>query len=507
MSDRYVLAIDAGSGGGRALIFDLQGGLVSSACEEWSYDVPADAAPMGREFDAGRFWGVICGLVTEAIQKARVAARDVVAVSTASQRQGVVFLDKDGKELYAGPNVDLRAIVEGFSIDGECGPEVYRITGHAPSLLFTPAKLKWFQTNRPHVYERIATVLSISDWVTYRLSGERVGEVSCLGDIGLVDVCELAWSGRLMEMVGLPQRVCPEMVTAGTRIGEITEAASRETGLARGTAVVVGGADTQCGLLGMGVKDEGQIGIVAGWSGSVQMVTSEPVIDSGGRMWTGCHVLPGKWVLESNAQESGGAYRWLKGILFSDSSADEDTYAEMERLAQEAMPGSGGVLAFIGPTLMDMSRMKPSLGGFVFPISPSVTNIERKHLVRAAMENICFAFRANCDQLVEVSGLLAKGVSIGGGLAQSRCLVHILADLVGIPVTAFEVPLVTPVGTAMCAAVGCGAYADLEQAIAAMRPESRIVEPNGVSAQEYGGYYERWRSTARWLDDLLEAIG
>ena len=327
MSDKYVLAVDAGSGGGRALIFNLQGNLISSASQDWHYFVPEDADPMSKEFDAGTFWNIICRLISEAISRASVDPIDIIAVSSASQREGVVFLNRDGQELYAGPNVDLRAIIEGLTIDGECGHEIYRITGHTPSLLFTPAKLRWFQSYRPHIYEQIDTVLSISDWIIYRLSGERVGEVSCASDLGLVDICKVEWSGHLMEMLELPERICPVIATSGTRVGTLTAATARQTGLAPGTSVVVGGADTQCGLMGMGVKSEGQLGIVAGWSGSIQMVTDEPIIDSSGRVWTTCHAFPGKWILEGNAQECGGAYRWLKELLLGDSNSEGYIYA------------------------------------------------------------------------------------------------------------------------------------------------------------------------------------
>ena len=485
------------------MITDLQGHPVSFAQQEWSYDTPANVNPLGREFDATRFWGIICQLIGEVIKKAAITPDEIIAVSAVSQRQGVVFLDKDGHELYAGPNIDLRALSEGISIDSEFGNEVCQITGHTPSFLFTPAKLMWFKANHPHTYERIATVLTISDWIIFHLSGECVGELTCVGDIGMVDICELKWSARLMEMLDLPMGICPQITTAGTCVGKVTASAAEQTGLAPGTSVVAGGADTQCGLLGMGVKSEGQVGIVAGWSAPVQMVTTHPIIDARGRLWSGCHVIAGTWVLESNAGESGGAYRWLKGIIF-DESNNTDIYAQMDRLAQEAPSGATGVLAFIGPMVMDMSRLKPSLGGFIFSITPTVTNIERKHLIRAAMENLCFAIKANCAQLEEISQLTVKGVSIGGGLAQSRCLVQILSDLLGMPVASFEMPQVSSLGTAMCAAVGSGIYDDLEQAMDEMRPIPRVVEPDTQRVEEYSQYYGRWLTTGKWLEDLNE---
>jgi len=120
------------------------------------------------------------------------------------------------------------------------------------------------------------------------------------------------------------------------------------------------------------------------------------------------------------------------------------------------------------------------------------------------MENLCFALKANCDQLKEVSGLRVKGISIGGGLAQSRCLVQILSDLLGLEVASFENSQVSSLGTAMCAAVGSGIYDNLEQAMEAMRPVPRMVEPDRERAKEYSQYYRRWIATAKWLEDLNE---
>jgi len=502
VSDRYVLAVDAGSSGGRALVFDLRGRMLSSVARGWTYDVPGDVAPMGKEFNPEEFWDYICQMISAAIREAAVAPADIVAVSTASQRQGVVFLDDQGRELYGGPNTDLRAILEGFSIDGQHGGEVYAITGHTPSLMLTPAKLHWFKANRPDVYERISKVVSLSDWIAYRLSGQVVGETSCVSSIGLIDVCELAGSNRLEEMLGLPEGICPAITPAGTRVGTVTARAAEQSGLSPETSVVVGGADSQCALLGMGVTDEAQVGIVAGWSGSIQMVTSRPIIDPQRRVWTTCHVLPRKWILESNAQQSGGSYAWLKETLFGGSPDHAGSYTTMDAMAQKAPPGAGGVVAFIGPMLMDMRRMKLSLGGFVFPVTPSINDVTRGHLIRAALENLAFAFRANCLQLEEIAGMAITEIKIGGGLAQSECLVQILADVLDRQVTAFDVRHVTSWGAAMCAAVGAGVYPDFGDAANAMAPHSRIVEPGPDSARQYDGLYTRWVSVAEWLDKL-----
>ena len=503
---KYVLAIDAGSSGCRALVFDVAGPVVSSACRRWTYDSPPDIGPLGREFNPAAFWDAICHVSRESVSKAGVRPSDVLAVSSAGQRQGVVFLDKDGNELYGGPNTDLRALMEGFSIDAEHGEELRHTTGHSPAFLFAPAKLQWFKANRPAVHDRIATMLTINNWILYRLSGRRVAEPSGDSDTGLVDIGGSCWSPHLQKAFHLAQGVCPEMTAAGTCVGVVSAKAADQTGLAPGTSVVVGGADTQCGLLGMGVKDQGQVGIVAGWSAAVQMVTDGPIVDSSGRIWSSCHVLPKKWVLESNAAEAGGAYDWLNQLLFEGAGSKEDTYTMMDRMAGESPAGSGGAVAFIGPRTMDMTRLKPLLGGVLFPITPSVTEVERKHIIRAVLENLCFAFKANCRQLEETSHLKIESVSIGGGLARSQTLGRILADVLAMPVEYHGTAEVTSWGAAMCAAVGAGVYADLVKAGAAMGPVPKTVSPDEHSVHDYARYYEKWRKAAGWLDSLGEEM-
>jgi sugar (pentulose or hexulose) kinase len=505
-SRKHVLAIDAGSSSCRALVFDVSGSLVSSAYRKWKYDVPPEVAPLGREFNPAVFWDAVCQVSRESIGKAGVRPSDIVAVSTASQRHGIVFLDKDGAELYGGPNTDLRALMEGFAIDAEHGGELRRITGHSPAFLFAPAKLRWFKANRPAVYERIATILTISNWILYRLSGRRVAEPSSDSDTGLVDIGGSCWSADLQKTFDLAQGVCPDMTAAGTCIGSVGTKVAEQTGLVSDTLVVVGGADTQCGLLGMGVREQGQVGIVAGWSAAIQMVTDKPIVDPGGKIWSSCHILPGKWVLESNAAEAGGAYAWLSQILFEGTDWNDDPYMLMDRMAGEVPPGSGGALAFIGPRAMDMTRLKPLVGGVLFPITPTVTEVERKHIIRAALENLSFAFKANCLQLEETLHLKMKSVSIGGGLARSQTLGQILADVLAMPVDYYGMAEVTSYGAAMCAAVGADVYPDLVKAGDDMGPKPRVVSPDTRGVQEYARHYERWLKAAKWLDGLGEEM-
>ena len=91
-------------------------------------------------------------------------------------------------------------------------------------------------------------------------------------------------------------------------------------------------------------------------------------------------------------------------------------------------------------------------------------------------------------------------------MTNSRCLVQILPSALDMPVCVPEVTQVSGLGAAMCAAVGSGAYTNLEGAMSAMMPRPKVIEPDHLTALEYAEYYQRWTSTAKRLEKLSEEM-
>jgi autoinducer 2 (AI-2) kinase len=173
MNAKYILALDAGTSSFRCVIFDWKGRPVSLYRQNYKYTYAPDCEPYGREFDTDELWNTVCSCTGKAIKNAGINVNDIAAISTTSQREGAVFLDSAGKELYAGPNIDLRAVTEGLILDNRFADKIFSITGHLPSLMFVPARLHWFRNNRPEVYRKINTVLSIGDWLSFGLAGKN----------------------------------------------------------------------------------------------------------------------------------------------------------------------------------------------------------------------------------------------------------------------------------------------------------------------------------------------
>jgi autoinducer 2 (AI-2) kinase len=489
----YVVTLDAGTGSGRCVAFSLKGRPAAVAQERFQYRLFSDPnLPMLRGFDldAGAFWRALARCCKRVLRKlpARARVRGVIATS---QREGCVLVDRTGRVLYAGPNLDARAAAEGMELQERVPLDrLHAITGHAPPYIFPIARYLWFRKH--HDAGRVHRLLMLNDWITYLLSGAEVAEHSNAGESMLYDVSRRVWSDEILSALDIPAEILAPLVDAGARVGAVTARAAAATGLPKGTPVFAGGADTESALLGSGVHRPGETGAVLGTTSPVQMVTERPVIDANGTLWTSCHVVPDRWVLESNAGDTGDAYRWLLELIFG--GTDGAAHRAAERLMTAAQPAARQIFCHLGPVifnLRDMSPFKPAGLFFRFPLL-HVDRPERGEILRSYVESIAFAIRGNCEQLRAVSGRDIPRLTASGGLTQSTTLARLLADTMGVPIAIATVPESASLGCAMLAAVGLGTYGDVGEAVAAMS-RVRLVEPRPGPARECDDRYRKWR--------------
>ncbi len=492
-----LVTLDAGTGSGRCVIFDARGQPLAAAQEPFRYRFFTDPAipyVRGFDLDAPAFWQALARCTRTALAALPPEARIRGVIATA-QREGCVFLDAAGEVLYAGPNLDARAAAEGLEAMEALGPRLHQITGHAPAYIFALARYRWFCKH--HDAGRVATLLMLNDWITYLLSGERGAEPSNASESMLYDVARRAWSEEILAALDIPRTILPTLRETGARVGRVTAAAAAATGLPEGTPVFVGGADTESALLGSGVAEDGQTGAVLGTTTPVQMVTARPIFDPAGNLWTSCHVVPGRWVLESNAGDTGGAYRWLLELFFGASDAAAHAAAEA------AMAGENGarpVVSHLGPAVFNLGNMNPFQAAglvFRFPLL-HVDRPQRGEILRSFVDNVAFAIRGNLEQIAAVAGRPIDVLHVSGGLTRSPTLLRTLAAAVGVPVEVALVAESASLGSAMLAAVGAGVHPALADAVAAMA-HSRRVEPDGAERPAVEERYGRWRQVYETL--------
>lgn len=496
MAAEHLLALDAGTSALRCLIARPGQGVVAVAREEWCYETTPDN-PLGRSFEPEAVWATFCKLIKLALVKAGIAGRDIAAIGTTSQRLALIIVDADGRSLYAGPNIDVRAVVEGLTIDATRAERVYASAGKLPSMLLAPARLHWLANHDDAGYQRAAALLAMGDWMAYRLTGELRSERSLAGDCGLLDVSTGERDSALLDELGVRAKLLPPLVSAGEVAGQVTKVAAEATGLAPGTPVVIAGADTQCADFAMGVREPGDVGIVAGWSCPLQEVTAEPCIDAQRRTWTSLHVLPERWVVESSTADAGRTWRWwCETLLGERESALEDGAT----LAGRAPAGAGNVLALLGPAAMNAGAWGIHLGGLLMTTPLTVSPVGRPELLRAALENIAFALRANLEQAQEVAGLAATRVVVGGGLTRSPVFPSILASVLERAIDVASEPEASALGAAALAARTVGVADD-----SLVSPVERV-EPDAGAVETYRHQYERWRHLCEALDRTMKEL-
>jgi autoinducer 2 (AI-2) kinase len=300
----------------------------------------------------------------------------------------------------------------------------------------------------------------------------------------------------------------PEVLEPGTVVGPVTALASDETGLAEGTPVVVGGADTQLGLVGIGVTRPDRLTLVAGSFWQLTIVTDAPLIDPQARVRTLCHAIPGQWMTEGIGFYCGIAMRWFRDA-FCDAEIAEakrrgvDPYAVMEETAARVPAGANGLLAIFS-NVMNARRWvqaSPSFLGFNVD-DPSTAG--RAACIRAIEEQAAFASRGHLRIIEELTRRTFDEVTFTGGAAKGSLWAQIVADVLGLPVRVPQVKESTALGAALFAGLGAGLYANIHEVADRIVRVERTVEPEPTASAIYDESFARWSEVYPHLLELSE---
>ncbi|EEW8205643.1 hypothetical protein D6I89_12130 [Escherichia coli] len=189
-SKYYLMALDAGTGSIRAVIFDLEGNQIAVGQAEWRHLAVPDV-PGSMEFDLNKNWQLACECMHQALHNAGIAPEYIAAVSACSMREGIVLYNNEGTPIWACANVDARAAREVSELkelhNNTFENEVYRATGQTLALSAIP-RLLWLAHHRSDIYRQASTITMISDWLAYMLSGELAVDPSNAGTTGLLDL-------------------------------------------------------------------------------------------------------------------------------------------------------------------------------------------------------------------------------------------------------------------------------------------------------------------------------
>jgi len=506
---QYLMAIDAGTGSIRAVIFDTHGNQISVAQKEWTH-LEEDGVANSMSFDFKKNCDLVTWCIKESIKKAKINADDILALSATSMREGIVLYDKDGDELWAVANVDARAGQEVKVLKEKyegIEKEFYELSGQTFALGALP-RIMWLKNNRPEIYERVANVSMIGDWILSRLSGVIATDPSNAGTTGIFSLESRTWMPAMAKRVGLKENIFPKPHEDGTLIGNVTKEASIKTGLSTKTKVVMGGGDVQLGSAGLGVVNEGDVCILGGsfWQQVVNIPSkTAPPKDMSIRV--NPHVIPNQSQAEGITFFSGLVMRWFRDAfceleMQEAKERDIDAYAVLEEKAKDVPVGSNGII----PVFSDSMKY-----GKWYHASPSFINLslDAKRCNRASMfkslqENACIVSAINLEKIKEFSGIEFDEVVFAGGASKGELWSQTLADVLGVKVKIPKVKEATALGAAMAAGVGAGIYKDIASAANELVVWERTYMPNMENYKIYQDIKVKWQEVYEAQLDLVD---
>jgi len=481
----FLLALDQGTTSSRAILFDEEGRIASSAQKEFRQIYPQAG---WVEHDPLEIWATQRGVAAEALDRARLSPRDIAAIGITNQRETTVLWDRRTGEPAAPAIVWQDRRTASFCDELKASgaeQEIRRRTGLLADPYFSGTKLRWLLDNVPGARERAArgelAFGTIDSWLLWNLTGGRVHatDPSNASRTLLYNIRTGQWDEELLRILGVPREILPEVRPSCGLFGECN---AEVLGAPVPVAGVAG--DQQAALFGQACFAPGLAKNTYGTGCFLLMQTGEEVVESRHRLLTTVAWQAGprpEYALEGSVFIGGAVVQWLRDGLGLIRSSDD-----VEPLAS-SVDDSHGVYVVPAFTGLGAPHWDAYARGAIVGLTRGVT---AAHLARAALESIAFQVADVVSAMEADSGLHVAELRVDGGASRNDLLLQFQADLLGVPVVRAAVTETTALGAAWLAGLAAGVYAGRE-ALAARWKENRRFEPR-MSRGEAGARRAQW---------------
>ncbi len=499
----YVLGVDLGTTGVRAVVFDAAGRQQHVESAEYPLAAPF---PGWAEQDPEQVYTATVRCLRAAAAWARRQRQPIVALGWSAILHSLVPLDAEGNAL--GPSIiwaDARSAAEAGALRREIDPlRLYHRTGCPIHAMYWPAKLRWLQRYQPDVWRRAASFAGIKEYVVRRCLGFYGAERSSASATGLFNLHTMDWDDQALALAGVERARLPPLVEP-VEPCRVPPDRLRVLGLPESCLVVPGAGDGVLQTIGTGTIHPDQMVAMVATSGAIRTVSSTPRTDPRGRTW--CYYLAeGRWVVGTAINNAGLVYAWLRDQLNGaarDAAAAETggpppsiTPADLDRWAAAVPAGSNG-LVFLPYLAGERSpNWNADARGVLFGLSLAH---DYRHLARATLEGVAYRMRTILEPMEEVAGRAAE-LRAAGGFVRSPLWLQIVADVLNRELALVDSPEASALGAAQLAMRAAGMVARFEDLGSMVTPSGRVFpqpEPAARYARLYALYqrlYERLAS-------------
>jgi xylulokinase len=486
-----VLGIDLGTSGCKTVLVSRTGAILASATAEYPLSTPR---PLWSEQDPHDWWRGVVASVREVLAKA--PGEVIEGIGIGGQMHGATLLD--AKDQVVRPAILWN--------DGRCEAEcailhkqvksLVKETGNRALVGFTAPKLLWVQRHEPKVWKQVRTVLLPKDYIRFRMTGEKVAEMSDGAGMLLMDVAKRRWSKAMLKACNIDESYLGRLVEGTDIAGRVTGAAAAELGVPEGVPVVGGAGDQAAGAVGAGCVTPGFTTIAIGTSGVVFTTTKGYAPEKQGRLHTFCHALPGRWHQMGVMLSAAGSLQWYRDTMFA--SAD---FGDLCAEAGTAPIGAEGLtfLPYLTGERTPLCDAK-ARGAFI-----GLTRLHgRAHLTRAVLEGICCGL-VDSLELIRANGTKVAEATVTGGGTRSDVWMQMLADLGNVRIVLRTGADAGPaLGGARLALVGCCGVS--VKTACAPGPVEKTFTPDAKRVKAYKPILARYRALYPAIADYCHGV-
>ena len=469
---KYILSLDQGTTSSRAILFNENGEMLSTAQKEFKQYYPN---PGWVEHDPMEIWDTQLEVARGAIEKLGISAEDIAGIGITNQRETTILWDKrNGKPVHNAIVWQCRRTAPYCASLKAAGwtDKIREKTGLLIDAYFSATKIRWILQNVPEAKELAASgnllFGTIDTWLIWNLTGGQVHatDYSNASRTMLFNIHTLEWDQEILELLEIPASILPEVRPSSGIFGNTLP-------LLFGAPIPVAGVagDQQAALFGQACFSPGTAKNTYGTGGFLLMNTGdEPVSSKNGLVTTIAWGLDGKitYALEGSIFVAGAAIQWLRDELKLISSA-----AETEGLCKE-VPDTCGVYlvpAFVG---LGAPYWDPYARGALTGLTRGAN---RNHIVRATVESMAYQTYDVLHAMEQDAGIPLAELRVDGGAAANSFLLQFQSDITGVPVLRPSTLETTALGAAYLAGLAVGYWDDLTeirrnwQVSAAFNPE------------------------------------
>jgi glycerol kinase len=482
---RHVIAIDQGTTGTTVLVLDETLAVRGRGYKEFPQIYPQ---PGWVEHAPDEIWGSVVFALDQAMRG--IAPQSIAAIGITNQRETAVVWDRaTGKPPHHAIVWQDRRTAELCAELKRAGKEdrVRQLTGLTIDPYFSGTKLTWLMTHVPGLAaDARAGKLAfgtVDSYLVWRLTGGAVHatDVTNASRTLLFDITQLAWSDELLDLLGVPRALLPEVVASSGPIGTTQGV----PGLPDGIPIAGIAGDQQSALFGQACFAPGDAKCTFGTGAFILMNTGDrPVASTSGLLTTVAWKLASgelRYALEGAAFIAGAAVQWLRDGLGFFTSA-----SEVEALAA-SVPDSGGVIVVPAFAGLGAPHWRPEARAAITGITRGTT---RAHIARATLEGIALQNVDILRAMMRDSGQRLTSLKVDGGAAANDLLMQLQADVLGVEIQRPALVETTALGAAFLAGLGGGVWKDTAQLRATWKLDHTFTPTGDRAAIE--AHLARW---------------